>query len=189
MRVNRTKTVLLAVCVLPMLVACNVSTSGDGSQVKRVPVAENACDLIPSAVVADWDLTEVSHSTTTETTLSFGRCVMARGSADDVNLDLSLTNYSGGDASSASAFAADERTETCAELSASEASTGTVTETGSSCRATSTVDGAASTIVISEVTETYGVVRIEMRVPGAEGDRAEIAVDDVLAAVEADTGS
>jgi len=176
--------------VLPVLVACNESTDDGTAQVERVPVAENACDLVPSAVVADWDLSEVSHSTTTETALSFGRCTMAGGSADDVTLDLSLTNYSGGDAGSAAGFAEDERTETCAELSASEASRGTVTETGSSCRATSTVDGAASTTVISEVPETYGVVRIEMRTPtDDDGDRAEAAVDDVLAAVEADAGS
>lgn len=183
---NRTKTVLLAVVVLPALAACNGSTPDDSPQVERIPVAENACDLVPSAVVADWGLAEVSHTTTTETALSFGRCVMAGGSADDVTLDLSLTNYSGGDASSASAFASDERAETCAELSASEGSRGTVTETDSSCRATSTVDGAASTVVISEVDETHGVVRIEMRAPDADADRGETAVDDVLAAVEAD---
>lgn len=190
MRVNRTKSALLALVLVSALAACNGSTPDDpdAGRVERIPVADNVCDLVPSAVVADWGPRELSHSTRTEA-LSYGRCSMAGGSADDVTLYLRLTNYAGGDASSAAGFAAGERAESCAGLSASESSSGTVNVTDTSCRASTTTDGTATTTVISEVSETYGVVRIEMRAPRVDKERAGAAVDEILAALQADATS
>jgi hypothetical protein len=172
------------IALLLALTACNGSTGDDASAVERVAVPENACELVPAELLADWELAEVDHSTSTRESLSFGRCTMAAGEPGSVSMDLSLTNYSGGDADSADGFAAGERADSCAELSATEASRGTFSETDSSCSATSTSGDTSSTTLISDVTESHGVVRIAMSAPASEADRVESAVNDLLAAVK-----
>jgi hypothetical protein len=175
---------MLMIALLVALTACNGSTSDDTVAVERVEVPENACDLVPAELVADWDLADVDHSTSTRESLSFGRCTMSGAAPHGASLDLSLTNYSGGDADSADGFAAGERSDSCAELSATEASRGTFSETDSSCTARSTSAGTSVTTLISDVNESHGVVRIEMSAPAAEADGVESAVNDLLAAVK-----
>jgi hypothetical protein len=172
------------IALLLALTACNGSTGDDTGAVERAEVPENACELVPAELIADWDLADVDHSTSTRESLSFGRCTMAGAAPRGASLDLSLTNYSGGDADSADGFAAGERTDSCAELSATEASRGTFSETDSSCTAKSTTGGTSITTLISDVSETHGVVRIEMSAPAAEADGVESAVNDLLAAVK-----
>ena len=178
-----TKTTMLLFAMLLVLTGCTGSDD-DGGVVERIAVPGNACELVPAEVVADWELTEVDHSTSTRESLSFGRCTMAGAAPRGASLDLSLTNYSGGDADSADGFAVGERTDACAELAATEASRGTVSESASSCTAKATSGDTSSTILISDVTESHGVVRIEMSAPAAEADGVDSAVEDLLAAVK-----
>ena len=145
---------------------------------------DNVCELIPDQIVSRWDLTEVSHSTENDL-IGVGRCAMADGASRDVTLDLRLTSYSGGDADSADGFAADDRAETCAGLSAAHAANGTVAEGESSCTVSFSADGNSSTIKVSEVPETFGVVRIEMRAARSDAEQVEAAVEDAMSAVEA----
>lgn len=178
-----TKTTTLLFAMLLVLTGCNGSDD-DGGAVDRIAVPDNACELVPAELIADWDLADVDHSTSTRESLSFGRCTMAGAAPRGASLDLSLTNYSGGDADSADGFAASERADSCAELSATEASRGTFSETDSSCTAKSTSGGTSITTLISDVSETHGVVRIEMSATAAEADGVESAVNDLLAAVK-----
>lgn len=149
----------------------------------RVPLRANVCELVPAEIVSEWDLDEVSHSTENDL-ISVGRCAMAAGASSDVALDLRLTSYSGGDADSASRFAADDRTETCSTLAATHAANGTVVDGQSSCTVSFGGDGSTSTVTVFEVAEAYGVVRIELRAPESEAELVESTVRDLTAAVE-----
>ena len=114
---------MLALALLLTMSACNDSDPRS-EQVEPVAVPDKACDLVPADVVSDWDLTVSDESTSNRELLGFGRCVMSGPETSEVALDLSLTTYGGGDADSADEFAADERTDSCAELSATESARG-----------------------------------------------------------------
>ena len=174
---------VLFLCV-PMLVACNESTSSESGRVDNVPVRENVCELVPAEIVSEWDLTEVSHSTDNDL-ISVGRCSMAAGDPSDVALSLRLTSYSGGDADSASRFAADDRAKTCSSLSATYSAAGTVADGQSSCEVVFSADGGASIISVFEVAEAQGVVRIEMRARESDAEAVEATVEDLTTALEA----
>lgn len=176
------RTVMLALAFLLTLSACSDSEPRS-EQVEPVAVPDEACDLVPADVIADWDLTVSEQSTSNRELLGFGRCVMAGPESSEVALDLSLTTYGGGDAGSADKFAADERSESCAELSATESAKGVIGEDDVSCTATSSAEGTTTTTSISEVADVHGVVRVVLSAEDGEADRVESTVADLVDAV------
>ncbi len=167
------------------LSACSGPEETSGP-VQPASLPSNLCDLVPDGLVSRWGLVEDSHRTGESNRLNDATCVMnGDGSTQDVpvgvKLELSVTTFGGGGADSALGFADDEYDDRCGNV---QSYGGTYLDTDSSCTAEVDSGGVVTVVTVWQLAQIHGVVRVLVETPADRGATAEIAVTDVVAAVE-----